>query len=1151
MKGLLSVGTRMRLMALVAVVLTASGQGAARVQDLVPNAADDRIRRLLDAGSYADAEVLGKEAVLAVENEGGNPAEVARILDLLVEAKLKNGKSASQETLDLATRAIQVKQQLVGSIPVDLAISLHNFGLLRSQRGEAAAALLLHERALALRTSAPDVPATLVADSLDHVAFAQIQLERFTDADRTLRRALTIRESVAQAEPVALARTLGLVGLLHRSSGNYSAAIEPLERALELRLKHAPGHPDIAGTMLVRGDVWLLSGDSTSAQGAWSRALELTEAKLGATHPQAVEALRRLGLAASAQGNLAAARELRERALGIGLSVLAPCDPTLVDLLNTVANSRGYDGDYAEARRLYQRALTTINECSAAAPLSNAADVRATTLYNSADLARDMGDFGEAQRLYQQAIDVWSRGLGPRHPFVARGTDALAEVTATLGNFEQARSLYESALANRRTSLGAAHPQVAWTQANLAKMFASAGRLKLATRHADEALAVIRISGGDEPDHLARVLLLKGSIDERLGNLEAARARFDEALAERERAFGTEHPLVADARAAVAAVQFLQGRHREAATAALVAERVWLNHLRSTVRYLPERPALAFAGRRPPALDLVLSIAAVDADLDVGRAFAALVQSRGAILEELAARSHWLNSADRHRDYDDGSLEARQRLASLVVRSLREPVPRALLDRARRSSEEADRARAERSAELREPTSPLADFEHIRLALPADSALVSFVRYVRTFSPEPGSQSKGHRAELAYAAFVLGPQAQVPSFVPLGSAEVLDGRVNAWRFEAAGQRLISGEGAAEARYRVAAQRLRQLVWDPLANLLSNAARVYIVPDGRLSLVNFAALTDDTGKYLVEREPTLHYLTTERDLLRPHIARPSTGSLIAVGGATFGEGRIPAAPRTSIRGGACQHAGLLQFASLPESLREVNDISDLWSTSTGLTPSVLRGSQATEGAVKRAVAGHRVMHLATHGFLLGDRCAPSLSGTRSVGGLAPVTGARPKNRNEAARPPEAENPLVMSGLAFAGANLRASASREGDDGILTAEEVASLDLDGVEWAVLSACDTGLGEIRAGEGVFGLRRAFQIAGVRTVIMSLWSVEDEATRQWMRALYEGRLQRRLDTADAVREASLSVLRDRRAKGLSTHPFYWAAFVAAGDWR
>ena len=118
-------------------------------------------------------------------------------------------------------------------------------------------------------------------------------------------------------------------------------------------------------------------------------------------------------------------------------------------------------------------------------------------------------------------------------------------------------------------------------------------------------------------------------------------------------------------------------------------------------------------------------------------------------------------------------------------------------------------------------------------------------------------------------------------------------------------------------------------------------------------------------------------------------------------------------------------------------------------------------------------------------------------------------------------------------------------------MLTAEEVAALNLTGVDWAVLSGCDTGVGELRVGEGVFGLRRAFQVAGAKTVIMSLWPVEDQTTRQWMSKLYEGRLLKKLSTADAMREASLVVLRQRRTKGLSTHPFQWAAFVAAGDWR
>lgn len=145
----------------------------------------------------------------------------------------------------------------------------------------------------------------------------------------------------------------------------------------------------------------------------------------------------------------------------------------------------------------------------------------------------------------------------------------------------------------------------------------------------------------------------------------------------------------------------------------------------------------------------------------------------------------------------------------------------------------------------------------------------------------------------------------------------------------------------------------------------------------------------------------------------------------------------------------------------------------------------------------------------------------------------------------------ENPLLLSGLAFAGANHRDVAGPDEDDGILTAEEIATLDLLGTEWAVLSACDTGIGEIRAGEGVFGLRRAFQMAGAHTVIMSLWPVEDEAARRWMTALYRNRFTAGESTAEAVNGASLEMLKQRRARGESTHPFYWAGFIAAGDWR
>ncbi len=200
------------------------------------------------------------------------------------------------------------------------------------------------------------------------------------------------------------------------------------------------------------------------------------------------------------------------------------------------------------------------------------------------------------------------------------------------------------------------------------------------------------------------------------------------------------------------------------------------------------------------------------------------------------------------------------------------------------------------------------------------------------------------------------------------------------------------------------------------------------------------------------------------------------------------------------------------------------MASLWTERVGPRGvALLGGAAAGEKAFKAGAPGRRALHLATHGFFLDGGPVSPAAGSRGIGRVV-VEGSLP--------PPSAvESPLQLSGLALAGANRRALAPPEEEDGILTAEEIAGLDLS--------------------EGVFGLRRAFQVAGVRTLILSLWQVEDRSARRWMRALYQARLTRGLSTAEAARAASLEVLEERRKGGQSLHPFYWAGFIAAGDWK
>ncbi|HET9252971.1 MAG TPA: CHAT domain-containing protein [Candidatus Eisenbacteria bacterium] len=337
--------------------------------------------------------------------------------------------------------------------------------------------------------------------------------------------------------------------------------------------------------------------------------------------------------------------------------------------------------------------------------------------------------------------------------------------------------------------------------------------------------------------------------------------------------------------------------------------------------------------------------------------------------------------------------------------------------------------------------------------------------------------------------------------------------------------------------------MRRAVWDPLALKLDGAERIFIVPDGTLHLVSFGALPVGRTSYLVEHGPVLHLLSAERELVREPATQRGDG-ILALGGASFG--RLPGSvsrPATTHERAPCEDFRTHEFEPLPGSEEEVKRIAKIWGDRSDV--ALVTGAQATEAAFRSLAPGREVVHVASHGFFFRDSCEPGSgsTGTRGIGGVVSPA-ARPSRR------PPRDNPLRLSGIAMAGANRRGQTAEGTDDGILTAEEIASVDLSRVSWVVLSACDTGLGEIQSGEGVLGLRRAFQIAGAGTLVMSLWAVEDKSALEWMADLYAYRVRHGLGTSDAIREASRNRLQARRKEGRGTHPYFWAGFVAAGAW-
>jgi CHAT domain-containing protein len=350
----------------------------------------------------------------------------------------------------------------------------------------------------------------------------------------------------------------------------------------------------------------------------------------------------------------------------------------------------------------------------------------------------------------------------------------------------------------------------------------------------------------------------------------------------------------------------------------------------------------------------------------------------------------------------------------------------------------------------------------------------------------------------------------------LGEAKPIDDLVTAARASADREAHLGGVGSLrnERSYRQAGAELRKRIWDPLRTELAGVNLALVVPDGLLNLIPFAGLPDGEG-YLVEHGPVIRMLTSERDLVPTEAAQRKTG-LLAVGNPTFNLASASLPPST-LRGSevTCAQFHDLEFQPLPGSAAEVRDIHSAWLRwNPKEDAALLTGDAATREAFLSAASSHRVLHIATHAFLLDKSCGDG-------------------------------NPLLHSGLVFAGANHSRQAS------ILTAQQIASLDLSGVDWAVLSGCNTGNGELHDGEGVVGLERAFRVAGARSVLMTLWPVDDDVTRRFMHQLYVQRLSSHTDPADAAWNASRKLLSERRGAHQSTHPWYWAGFVSSGSWR
>jgi CHAT domain-containing protein/tetratricopeptide (TPR) repeat protein len=973
------------------------------------------------------------------------------------------------------------------------------------------------------------------------------------EALEAARQAAEITEKALGPGDGRVAAVLRNLGRVLELKGRYREAREVAERAFRI-CEHAPDASPIerARTRDALADILLSLEEPAEASRLYLEAIDLTTAALGPGHPDNAEYLRNLGQILRDAGNYEEALKRLERALAIASDALGANHPRLVWFLNSLGGLHDRLGNYTEAKRLYERGLAIAREGS---PVPDHRLARC--LNNLGHLLANMGDYEGATARYEEALRITEQVQGRRHPDVALTLASLAGVARLAGKRDEAEGLLHTALDISQEVFGTEHTAGADILLDLAGLAREKGDYSEALKLNQKALDIwARTAGRAHFDYALGIQGQAGTFEAE-GRQDEAAAHYRDALAILEKTYGKEHPACAAGQHDLARTLARMRLRPEALDAALKAESVARNHQRLLTGTLVDREALRFAEVRTHGLDVALSLSAEGLAPDQNRrVWDALIRSRTLVLDEMTKRHREAQATpgDENARLRSSLVRASRRLANLMMAGPGEADAqfRDHLEAARREKEKIEIDLAAKSRDLGQDRAERdLGLEDVEAHLPEGSALVAYAVYRRP--PPPGKSSEPVES---YLAFLLRRGDRRPRAVSLGSAREIDDLVHRFRVEVT--RTPSGgttAAQAERACRREGEALRRKVWDPLAPALKSASRVFIVPDGTLSLVNFYALPAGDADYLIDRGVSIHYLSSERDLVPDETRGPRGRGLLALGGPAFdaavSAGPADRAPTSGLRGfstfrPACADVRGLRFDPLPGSDLEAGHVVELWRSTAAPAPEPalhLSGPEASEPAFKREAPGKRILHLATHGFFTGA-CAATANRQRGIGGLAP------------AQPPGAgagvsESPLLLSGLALAGANRRDAAGPEEEDGILTAEEIAVMDLSGVRWAVLSACDTGLGTATAGEGVLGLRRAFRIAGVESVVMSLWAVEDASARKWIEALYTASWLEGNDTVEAVRRASVQALdRSRRAAGHG-HPFYWAAFVAAGNWR
>ena len=997
------------------------------------------------------------------------------------------------EAININVQVLEIKRKIFGENHPSYATSLNNLANYYARVENYAEAIILGTQALEIRRKVLGEAHPDYAQSLNDLAGYNNEIGKYDEAIKLGTQASEIYRKIYGEEDADYALSLNNLASCHAEVGNYKEAIRLGTQALNIqRTVLGEEDSDYALSLCNLSNYYAKVGNYAEAIRLGTNALEIRRKILGEEHPDYAQSLNHLALYNSAVGNYTEAIKLDTLALEIPRKALGEGHRDYTVSLNNLALDNYYTGNYTEAIKLGTKTMEIRKKVFGEEHPAYATAMHSLAMYNSA-----VGNYTEAIRLGTQALEITRKALGEEHPDYATSLNCLASYYENVGNYTEALKLSLQALEIRKKVLGEEHPDYATSLNNIADYYAAVGNYTEAIKHCILAAEIYRKVYGEAHPQYAVSLNNLAHYCEVVGSYAEAIRLVHQALEIYKKVLGVEHPDYAQLLNNLAYYSIKAGNYDESAELfkqcferkktfilknfASMTEKERADFWRINSHFFSNSMPY-YACKHPNSIFVTL-------------AYNGQLLSKGLLLNaELEIQKLIEKSGDK--EMEQRYYKIRNNRAMLDKLYQIAPEKRQMsVDSLLAVIDNEERLLVESSKELGDYTRNLS---------------ICWEDVQKKLSKKDIAIEVAHIDSCSYIALVLKKGMSVPEIVNLNFSE--DDLLDCYKRPS----------------------LYNAIWKALEKYLQGVENVYFSPSGKFYTIGIEYLPDDNGEIFAKKYNAYRLSSTRELALERHINPNKKASVYGGIIYDFGKGdwedlknykdEIETDFRDIPNLTEDQRAGItfLQGAKI-----EANEITNILRGGNYLVAEG-NGVSATEESFKKlSGSGVKLLHIATHGFY-----EPENKEKRSMDFL---TIGDNKSKED--------NSLSRSGLFLAGAASALDPKKrkdipEGvDDGILTAKEISRLDFKGLDLVVLSACQTGLGEVTS-EGVFGLQRGFKKAGAQTIVMSLWKVDDNATKDLMTEFYKN-----LVAGKSKREAFVTAQDYLRTK--YPDPQKWAAFV------